>query len=74
LAHGDGNAAEAEALLIAAFQEDLCTGDPTVTAQALARLDTPRAAEVLCAALATLGAEKRAPRISPSSSGAAWAA
>jgi len=46
-----------EPLLIAAFREDLYDGDLTTTAKALARLDTPRAADELRAALAVLDNE-----------------
>ena len=49
---------QVEPLLIAAFREDLLTGDPTVAAKALARLDTSRAADVLCTALLTLDNEE----------------
>jgi len=46
-----------EPLLIAAFWEDLYDDDPTTAAKALARLDTPRAADALCAALSVLDNE-----------------
>jgi len=46
-----------ESLLIAAFREDLYAGDPTAAAFALARLDTPRAADALCAGLTVVSNE-----------------
>jgi len=49
-----GHAEQVEPLLIAAFWEDLYAGDPTGAAEALARLDTPRAADALCAGLQVL--------------------